>query len=91
MVITGSASSVYILDAFLADKHTEALEHVWCIHDSTRKKKRENLFCKGVIYLFLESREGREKERARNINVWLTLVCPLLGTWPAAQARALDW
>ena len=25
------------------------------------------------IYLFLERREGREKERERNINVWLPL------------------
>ena len=31
------------------------------------------------------------KERERNINVRLLLVCPLLGTWPATQACALDW
>ena len=37
------------------------------------------------IYLFLERGEGRE----RNINVWLPLKCPLLGTWPATQACAL--
>ena len=30
-----------------------------------------------------------EKETERNINVWLPLVCPPLGTWPATQARAL--
>ena len=41
-------------------------------------------FLKDFIYLFLE-REGRE----RNIYVWLPLMCPLLGTWPAAQAGAL--
>ena len=41
------------------------------------------------IYLFLETREGREKERERNINVCLPLVCPPLGTWPATQACAL--
>ena len=34
------------------------------------------------IYLFLE-REG-------NINVWLPLERPPLGTWPATQARALN-
>ena len=39
--------------------------------------------------LLLEREEGREKERERNINVWLTLACPLLGTWPATQACAL--
>ena len=40
---------------------------------------------KDFIYLFLE----REKERERNINVWLPLVHPLLGTWPATQACVL--
>ena len=38
------------------------------------------------IYLLLE--RGREKEE-RNINVWLPLVRPLLGIWPAAQACVL--
>ena len=41
------------------------------------------------FYLFLERGEGREKERERNIYVWLPPVCPLLGTWPATQACAL--
>ena len=39
------------------------------------------------IYLFLETGEGREKER--NISVWLPLECSLLGTWPTTQAWAL--
>ena len=30
-----------------------------------------------------------EKERGRNISVWLPLVCLLLGTWPVTQACAL--
>ena len=30
-----------------------------------------------------------EEERERNINVWLTLTRPLLGTWPTTQACAL--
>ena len=42
------------------------------------------------MYLFFERREGREKEREKNINVWLPLECPLLGTWPAIQACALS-
>ena len=46
-------------------------------------------FFKDFIYLFLERGEGREKEREKNINVWLPLGCPLLGTWPATQACAL--
>ena len=37
------------------------------------------------IYLFLE----RGMEGEGNINVWLPLVRPLLGTWPATQACAL--
>ena len=45
-------------------------------------------FFRLFIYLFLERGERREKEE-RNINVWLPLVCPLLGTWTAIQASAL--
>ena len=41
------------------------------------------------FYLFLERGEGREKERERNINVWLPLACPLLGIRPTTQACAL--
>ena len=41
------------------------------------------------IYLFLERGERMEKERERNINVWLHLACLPLGTWPATQACAL--
>ena len=41
------------------------------------------------IYLFLERGDGPAKERERNINVWLTLRWPPLGTWPATQAHAL--
>ena len=39
------------------------------------------------FYLFLDSREGREKERERNINVWLPLMCPYWG--PGPQPRHL--
>ena len=42
-------------------------------------------FFKDFIYLFLDRGEGRE----RNINVWLPLEHPLLGTWPATLACAL--
>ena len=40
---------------------------------------------KYVIYLFSE----RGRNRERNINVWLPLEHPLLGTWPATRACAL--
>ena len=42
-----------------------------------------------IIFYFLGRGEGREKEKKRNINVWLPLTCPLLGTWPAIQDCAL--
>ena len=42
---------------------------------------------KDFIYLFLEKR--REGEREGNVNVWLPLVRPLLGTWATTQACAL--
>ena len=47
------------------------------------------LFFKDFIYLFLETGEGREKEKKRNINVWLPLMWPPLGTWPSTQTCAL--
>ena len=46
-------------------------------------------FFKILFIYFLEIGEGREKERERYINVWLSLRCPLLGTWPTTQAFAL--
>ena len=39
-------------------------------------------FLKILFHLFLERGEGREKERERNINMWLPLACPLLGLQP---------
>ena len=39
--------------------------------------------------LIFRERRGREKERERNINVWLPVMRPLLGTWPATQACVL--
>ena len=53
------------------------------------KNPQIHYFLKYVIYLFLERGEGREKERERNINMWLPLDHLLLETWPATQACAL--
>ena len=39
---------------------------------------------KDFIYLFLE--RGERRKRETNVNVWLPLVNPLLGIWPATQA-----
>ena len=41
------------------------------------------------MYLLLEREKGREKERERNIDVWLPLTGLQLGTQPATQACAL--
>ena len=45
------------------------------------------------MYLFLERKEGREKERERNMCEryidWLPLARPLLGIWPSTQACVL--
>ena len=46
-------------------------------------------FKKYFIYLFLERGERREKERERNIKVWLSLTWPPLGTWPKTQVCVL--
>ena len=46
-------------------------------------------FLKDFIYLFLEKGEGREKQKKRNINVWLPLMHLILGTWPTTQACAM--
>ena len=40
-------------------------------------------------HLFLDREEGRDKERVRNINVWLPSVSPQLGTWLTTQTCAL--
>ena len=48
-------------------------------------------FKKILFILFSDRGEGTEKERERNINMWLPFTWPLLGTWPTTQACALDW
>ena len=46
-------------------------------------------FFKILLGLFLERGEGREKDRERNINMWLPLPHPQLGTWPTT--RHVPW
>ena len=48
-------------------------------------------FKKDFIYLFLERGEGREKERERNINVWLPLTHPQLGDLACNPGICPDW
>ena len=47
------------------------------------------LFFFKILCIYFYRGEGREKERERNLNVWSSLVRPLLGTWPATLACAL--
>ena len=71
-------------------KQNKPPNHFICIHThQVNYFLFFKFFFKDFIYLFLERREGREKERERNTNVWLPLMCPPLGTWPATQACAL--
>ena len=48
-----------------------------------------NVFIKRFFLFIFIGREGREKESEGNINVWLPLAYPPLGSWPATQACAL--
>ena len=45
-----------------------------------------SIFLKRFYSFLREGKGGRKRER--NINVWLPLMRPLPGTWPATQARA---
>ena len=76
-----------VLD-FVKDK-VRQVQWIWVMWKVWEKIWMKLFFKKYFIYLFLERGEGREKERERNINVWLPLVRPLRGTWPSTQACAL--
>ena len=64
--IHGQERSAYI---FHVPIHLEYLSHMTLPH-----------FLNDFGYLFLENGEGREKERERNINVWLPFAHPRLET-----------
>ena len=42
-----------------------------------------------IFYFFMFGERRREDERERNINAWLPLIRPLVGTWPTTPACAL--
>ena len=50
-----------------------------------------NIFLKDFIYLFLERWRGKEKQRGRNIRVWLPVTRLLLGTLAANPGMCPDW
>ena len=62
-------------------------KQVWYWHKDTHLFLK--IFLKDFIYSFLERGEEQENERERIINVWLPLVCPVPGAFPATQACAL--
>ena len=43
------------------------------------------------FYLFIFRERGREGEKERNINVWLPLMWPPLGTWRSNPSMCPDW
>ena len=51
--------------------------------------ERKKLFLRFYLFFIFRERKGWEKERERNINVWLPLMWPPLGTWPAIQKCTL--
>ena len=54
-----------------------------CHHEPSAKQFSQHIFIdyflKDFLNLFLERGEGKDKERERNINVWLPLAHPLQG------------
>ena len=56
--------------------------------DFQRKLQKKNIhfFKKKRFYLFIFGERRWEEERERNMNVWLPLIHPHLGTWTATQA-----
>ena len=55
------------------------------IEEIVTNVRNKGIIFKKRFYLFSERGEGREKERKRNINMWLSLTRPTLGTWHTAQ------
>ena len=68
-------------------KYTRTCKYTRPGTNNTRFLLQKSFF-KDFIYLFFRERRREGENRKRNINVWLPLTCPLLGTWPATQAYA---
>ena len=54
------------------------------------KSTKRKLVLKDFMYVFLERGEGKEKERERNIHVWLSLT-PLTGDLACNPGMFPDW
>ena len=75
-------------DQSLASRAAHACHKAYRTSQATPWRIR-SFFFKIFFILLLDSREGREKERERDINVWLPLMLPLLGTWSKTQTCVL--
>ena len=51
----------------------------------------KHFFFKDCVYLYLDRKEGRERERERNINVWLHLMNPTGGKLAQNSGMCPDW
>ena len=61
-----------------------------CSKVTARSKSCELCFLK-IFYLFLEKGEEREKEKERNINVWLPVICPSIGDLALNPGMCPNW
>ena len=57
-----------------------------CRSEHCSKDGKQKSHCAFLLSFFLLTLKEGKGGREGNINVWLPLVCPLLGTWPATQA-----
>ena len=62
---------------------------LFAVHVCLVFTRRMYIFFFVRFYLFIFKERGRAGDMERNINVWLPLACPQLGTWPSTQACAV--
>ena len=78
----------------MIEKKESRAEHSGDIENMINKSfpkgvSNHSTFLKRFYLFILERGKGRKKKRERNINVWLPLTHPLLGTWHTTQACTL--
>ena len=86
--------SLWLCDFLLLLLCTTDYFHILCQNSLASQlpwvDPKVSIFLKIIfILLFIFRERGREGEREGNVNVWLPLTRPLLGTWPETQACAL--
>ena len=99
--LPGLSFSQFVLDAFIPAHNwpphssfqlcpvtLSGLPAVY-VSSSRRVDIADSIFFKFFFKILFILERGGEGEWERNINMWLPLVHPLLGTWPTTQACAL--